>query len=96
MKKLFVGNLPFNTTDEDLRELFASIGEVTSARVIIDRQTERSRGFGFVEMESNVAAQAISELNDAAYGGRNIRVSEANEKGSNDRQGDRRPYNGRR
>lgn len=86
MKKLFVGNLPFNTTDEDLHNLFASIGEVASAKVIIDRQTERSRGFGFVEMESSLAAQAIAELNDADYGGRNLRVSEANEKGQGERR----------
>ena len=80
MKKLFIGNLPFTTTDEDLRNLFGSIGEVSSARVITDRQTERSRGFGFVEMESSLALKAIAELNDADYGGRNIRVSEANER----------------
>lgn len=91
MKRLFVGNLPFNTTDEDLRNLFVSVGEVSSARVIIDRQTERSRGFGFVEMESSLANQAIADLNDTDYGGRNIRVSEANERSQNDRS-----YGGRR
>ena len=80
MKRLFVGNLPFNTTDEDLHELFASFGEVASARVIVDRETQRSRGFGFVEMESGLAATAIADLNDTDYGGRNIRVSEANER----------------
>ncbi len=93
MKKLFVGNLPFNTTDEDLRNLFASVGEVSSARVIVDRQTERSRGFGFVEMESSLASQAVADLNDTDYGGRNIRVSEANEKPQNNNS---RPYGGRR
>ena len=80
MKRLFVGNLPFNTTDEDLHNLFASIGEVASARVIVDRETQRSRGFGFVEMESGLATTAIADLNDTDYGGRNIRVSEANER----------------
>ena len=80
MKRLFVGNLPFTTTDEDLLNLFAGFGEVTSARVIIDRQTGRSRGFGFVEMEGDEAASAVSELNDSDYGGRKIRVSEAHER----------------
>ncbi len=85
MKKLFVGNIPFNTTDEDLHELFSSIGDVASARVITDRQTNRSRGFGFVEMESNLAAKAVESLNDTEYGGRNIRVSEANEREKRER-----------
>lgn len=80
MKRLFVGNLPFNTTDEDMQNLFACFGEVNSARVIIDRQTGRSRGFGFVEMSGDDAARAMAELNDSDYGGRKIRVSEAHER----------------
>lgn len=85
MKKLFVGNLPFNTTDEDLYNLFGSVGEVASARVITDRQTNRSRGFGFIEMEDSLANQAIADLNDTEYGGRNIRVSEAAEREQKER-----------
>ena len=80
MKRLFVGNLPFQTTDEDLLSLFGSIGDVSSARVIVDRQTGRSRGFGFVEMEGSLATRAMTELNDSDYGGRKIRVSEAHER----------------
>ena len=56
-KKLYVGNIPFSTTDDDLRQLFESHGTVVSARVITDRETGRSRGFGFVEMEDGNAAE---------------------------------------
>ncbi len=80
MKRLFVGNLPFSTTDEDLQNLFAGFGDVNSARVIVDKQTGRSRGFGFIEMEAGEALRAMSELNDTDYGGRKIRVSEAHER----------------
>lgn len=78
---LYVGNLPFQTTSGELEEMFASFGEVTSARVITDRETGRSRGFGFVEMSSDDAAmQAISELNDSDVAGRRIVVNVAREK----------------
>ncbi len=80
-KKLYVGNLPYNTSDEDLRELFASYGEVISSTVIIDRMTNRSKGFGFVEMTNDGEAQkAIDELNNTNFNGRNIRVNEALER----------------
>ena len=80
-KKLYVGNLPFSTTDEDLRHLFESHGGVDSARVITDRETGRSRGFGFVEMESAQAAQnAMRALDGNEHGGRNLRVNEAQER----------------
>ena len=80
-KKLYVGNLPYSTSDEDLRELFTPYGEVTSANVIIDRMTNRSKGFGFVEMTSNDEAQkAIDELNNSKFGDRSIRVNEALER----------------
>ena len=62
MKNIYVGNIPWSATDEQLRELFAAFGSVSSARVITDRETGRSRGFGFVEMEDG-ADEAIAELN---------------------------------
>jgi RNA recognition motif-containing protein len=85
MKRLFVGNLPYNTADQDLVDLFSGIGEVGSARVICDRETGRSRGFGFVEVEDAVAVKAVSELNDTDFGGRKIRVSEAHEREQRER-----------
>ncbi len=75
---IYVGNLPFRMSDQDLSELFAEYGEVVSARIIKDRETGRSKGFGFVEMEDdNTANEAISSLDGAAVQGRNIRVNEA-------------------
>ncbi|MCF8066605.1 MAG: RNA-binding protein [Desulfarculaceae bacterium] len=79
-KKIFVGNLPFATTSEDLKELFAAYGEVISANVVADRATGRSRGFGFVEMESAEADAAISALNGSEMDGRPLRVDQANER----------------
>ncbi|MDP6377803.1 MAG: RNA-binding protein [Pseudomonadales bacterium] len=77
--KLYVGNLPWSTTDGDLESLFGSCGEVISARVITDRDTGRSRGFGFVEMPNADAQKAISELNGHSLESRELRVNEANE-----------------
>jgi RNA recognition motif-containing protein len=78
---IYVSNLSFNVQDEDLRGFFAEYGEVTSAKVIMDKLTNRSRGFGFVEMSDDAAAQkAISELDGAAVEGRNIKVMEAKPK----------------
>ena len=85
-KNLYVGNLPFGTTDEDLRQAFAQYGTVIKAQVIMDRETGRSRGFGFVEMSSSTeAGQAIETLNGRDVGGRQINVNEAKprEGGSN-------------
>ena len=80
-KKLFVGGLSFNTTDDGLREGFARFGEITEAKVITDRDTGRSRGFGFVTYTEEAAAQkAIAELNGTEFDGRNIKVNEAEEK----------------
>ena len=77
-KKLYVGNLPFNTTDESLHEIFSQAGNVQSAKIITDRDTGRSKGFGFVEMSSDQeAADAIQKFNGAEYGGRNMTVAEA-------------------
>ena len=76
--KLYVGNLSFRTTQEDLRELFAQAGTVESASVIEDRETGRSRGFGFVEMATQEEAQAaIEQFNGKEFNGRNLTVNEA-------------------
>jgi RNA recognition motif-containing protein len=75
---IYVSNLSFKVEDNDLRQLFEEYGEVSSAKVITDRYTGRSRGFGFVEMPDNEASQkAISELNQAEYDGKVITVNEA-------------------
>jgi RNA recognition motif-containing protein len=75
---LYVGNLPYNFTSEDLNKLFAPFGTVTSAQVISDRDTGRSRGFGFVEMDdADAARKAIKELNDTDPEGRGLTVNEA-------------------
>jgi cold-inducible RNA-binding protein len=77
-KKIYVGNLSFDTTDDKLNQLFATFGQVTSANVIMDRLTGRSRGFGFVEMENNAEAdKAIAALNGKDVEGRALKVSEA-------------------
>ena len=76
--KLYVGNLPFQTTSDELRDHFAQAGNVESASVVEDRMTGRSRGFGFVEMATpEEAAAAIEQLNGKDFGGRNLTVNEA-------------------
>ena len=76
--KLFVGSLPFATTSDQLREMFAKVGQVVEANVVTDKMTGRSRGFGFVEMVSDEdAKKAIGELNGSEVEGRKIFVSEA-------------------
>lgn len=78
---IYVSNLSFNVQDEDLREFFAPYGEVTSAKIISDKFTGKSRGFGFVEMSDDTAAlKAIDELNGGIVEGRTIRVTEAKPK----------------
>ncbi len=80
-KKLFVGGLSFNTTDDGLREGFARFGEISEAKVINDRDTGRSRGFGFVTFTDEQAAQnAMAELNGTDFDGRTIKVNEAEDK----------------
>ena len=74
---IFVGNLPFSTNSADLEALFAQYGEVESAAVITDRDTGRSRGFGFVEMPDAAANEAIEALNGSDYGGRQLTVNQA-------------------
>lgn len=76
--KLYVGNLPFQTSSSDLEALFAGIGTVESATVVEDRETGRSRGFGFVEMSSQEEGEkAIAEFNGSEYGGRELKVNQA-------------------
>ena len=87
-KKLFVGSLSFEITDSELEDLFKQYGEVLSARVIVDKYTSRSRGFGFVEMNSDSSAQsAIDGLNGTEVRGRAINVSIAKEKSDDSRGG---------
>ncbi len=76
-KKLYVGNLSFQTTEGDLDELFAQAGEVESVRIITDRDTGRSRGFGFVEMSEDNAEKAIAQFNGTELDGRALTVNEA-------------------
>ena len=75
--KLFVGNLSFQTTDNDLNDLFAQVGPVESANVITDRDTGRSKGFGFVQMSDDDAAKAIAKFNGTEINGRALTVNEA-------------------
>ncbi|MBI2218359.1 MAG: RNA-binding protein [Candidatus Rokubacteria bacterium] len=80
--KLFVGGLPYSTSNDRLRELFAEIGQVESASIVTDRETGRSRGFGFVEMSTaEEAEQAVSRLNGQQFDGRRLQVEKAKENG---------------
>ncbi len=94
-KNLYVGNLPYSVNDDRLRELFERFGQVHTAKVITDRYTGQSRGFGFVEMDPGDADAAIDALNNSPMEGRPLKVNEAKPKeprldrGPN--QGDRRP-----
>ena len=99
MKKMFVGGLPYAWNDGDLEDLFAEHGTVESATIIIDRETNRSRGFGFVEMSNdNEATAAIAALNDAEVDGRTLTVNEArpreNRGGGGGNRGGRGGYGG--
>ncbi len=87
-KKLYVGNLPFTTTADGLRQAFESFGTVTSAQVVSDRETGRSRGFGFVEMADG-ADEAIASLNGAELDGRTLTVNEARPREDRPRTGAR-------
>lgn len=96
-KKVFVGSLSFEITDYDLEDLFKPYGEVLSARVIVDRYSGRSKGFGFVEMSSDGSANAaIEALNGKEVKGRPINVSIAKEKTNDDRGGGGRGFGGGR
>ena len=87
MKNIYVGNLPYEFQDDDLRQAFEAHGEVSSAKVVMDRDTGRARGFGFIEMPDDAQAQAaITALNGFDINGRALKVSEARpreDRGSN-------------
>jgi RNA recognition motif-containing protein len=84
VKKLYVGNLSYQTTETELRELFAQAGEVNSVAIITDRDTGRTRGFGFVEFANDAEAdEAIKRFNDKDFGGRNLRVNVARDRNEN-------------
>lgn len=86
---IYVGNLPYKTTDEDLRTAFSQYGEVAAARVVMDRISNRSKGFGFVEMpDAEAAKKAIEAMDGHDFGGRNIRVNESKPRP----QGERRSF----
>lgn len=85
---IFVGSLPFKIEEADLKELFEAFGEVSSVKIINDRESGRSKGFGFIEMpDSEAAKKAIAELNGSDVGGRNIVVNQAEDKKPGDRRG---------
>ena len=78
---IYVANIPFKASDADLKELFQQFGEVTSAKIVVDKMTNRSRGFGFVEMRDNAAAkEAIHKLNGSDFEGKTLVVNEARPK----------------
>ena len=89
-RRLYVGNLAWSVTDNDLLELFSEVGKVESSQVVVDRATSRSRGFGFVEMATDEAAEAaIKKLNGRDVKGRAIRVNEAQARTGGERHGGR-------
>ena len=85
VKKIYVGNLPFSATEDEVRKAFEEHGEVQSIALITDRDTGRPRGFGFVEMESEAADAAITGLNGRDLGGRDLNVNEARPRGDRGR-----------
>ena len=88
MMNLYVGNLPYSTTEENLREAFAAHGEVSSVNLITDKFSGQSKGFAFVEMADNAAADAaIKALNETSMGGRNIKVNQAKPRGERQSRG---------
>jgi RNA recognition motif-containing protein len=94
--KLYVGNLSFRVSSEDLQEYFAQAGSVESANIVMDRETGRSRGFGFVEMSTEDAANAaIAQFNGKEYDGRNMVVNEARPRDDGGRGGNRGGGGGR-
>ncbi len=91
-KSIYVGNLSFDTSEEEVRGLFAQYGAVHSVKLVMDRETSRPRGFGFVEMEARDAETAIGELNGASFQGQALRVNEARERIPREGGTPRRPW----
>ena len=79
-QKLYIGNLPYRTTENDVKVLFGKYEPIHSLVLISDRETGRSRGFGFIELDSEQADAAIAELGDTIFGGRNLRISKARDR----------------
>jgi RNA recognition motif-containing protein len=77
MKRMYVGNLPYSSSEDDVRDLFSQYGDVGDVNVVRDRETGKSRGFGFVEMGQDQAEEAMSELDGSKFGGRTLKVNEA-------------------
>ncbi len=92
-QKIYVGNLPYSATENEVQELFGEYGEVLSVALPTDRETGRARGFGFVEMANEAAAKAISAVNGKDFGGRTLNVNEARPRESRG-GGDRGGYGG--
>ncbi|MFH1542256.1 MAG: RNA-binding protein [bacterium] len=86
MKSIFVGNMPWSATDDELKQKFSEFGAVSSARIMMDRESNRSRGFGFVDMEDADAEKAIAAMNGQKWGDRELTVNEAKPR-SNSREG---------
>ena len=80
MKTIYVGNLPFSASEDDIRNIFAEYGEVQSVKLITDRETGRPRGFGFVDMEEGPGKQAVESLQDYSLDGRTLQINEARER----------------
>lgn len=80
MKTIYVGNLPFTASEDQIRQLFEQYGKVQSVKLVSDRETGRPRGFGFVEMDGGEADTAITALNGQQFGGRSLRINEARER----------------
>jgi RNA recognition motif-containing protein len=96
-KKIYVGNMNYNTSERQLQDLFAQYGDVTTVNIIVDRFTGKAKGFGFVEMENPEAADAaIAALNGQEFLGRQLRVNEAQEKPRYEREESGGGYRGRR
>jgi RNA recognition motif-containing protein len=84
---IYVGNLPYSMTEQELSSIFTEYGAVNTAKIITDRETGRSRGFGFVEMPDSAARKAIEELNGSEYDGKQLTINEAQERKPNTRGG---------
>ena len=91
VKTIYVGNLPFSSTSNDVGDMFSAYGTVHSVNLINDRETGRPRGFGFVEMDDEAALAAIEALNGSEIGGRSLRINEARGREDRGDRGDRRP-----